>query len=64
MRESVRTAAEKARLEYEMAAAARQLELQRLQYQKMAENDAAVKAQRHDLRHQLTVLREMNARGD
>ncbi|HBS60944.1 MAG TPA: hypothetical protein DEA44_16985 [Firmicutes bacterium] len=64
VRESVRTAAEKARLEYEMAAAARQLELQRLQYQKMAENDAAVKAQRHDLRHQLTVLREMNARGD
>lgn len=64
VRESVYTAAEKTRLEYEMTAIGRQLELQRLQYRKMAENDAAVKAQRHDLRHQLTVIAELNERGN
>lgn len=65
VRESMRSATEeKARLTYEMAATARQLELQRLQYQKMAENDGLVKAQRHDLRHHLTVLRELSGQGD
>ncbi len=60
VRESQRTVAERSRLEYEMAATTRQLELQRLQYQKMGENNAAVKAQRHDLRHQLAVLRDLS----
>lgn len=65
VRESVRIATEeKARLTYEMAATTRQLELQRLQYQKMAEHDGLVKAQRHDLRHHLTVLRELSEQGD
>lgn len=33
-------------------------DLQRLQFQKIAENDALIKSQRHDLHHQLTVLQE------
>lgn len=60
VRESLTTAAEKTRLEYEMAALGRQLELQRLQYRSMAEHDDRIKAQRHDLRHQLTVLRTLS----
>lgn len=61
VRESMRNAAERARLEYEMTAMERQLSLQRLQYQKMAENEEAAKAQRHDLRHQLVVLLSMTS---
>lgn len=61
VRQSMHTAAEKNRLEYEMAAMGRQLALQRLQYQKLAENDELIKVQRHDLRHQLTVLRSLTA---
>ncbi len=61
MRDSLHTAAEKTRLEYEMAGMERQLSLQRLQYQTLAENDELVKAQRHDLRHQLAVLRSLSA---
>ena len=64
MRDSLQTAAEKKRLEYQMEAVNRQLALQRMQFQKIAENDALVKAQRHDLRHQMTVLREMYAQND
>lgn len=64
MRDSLQTAAEKKRLEYQMEAVNRQLALQRMQFQKIAENDALVKAQRHDLRHQLTVLRELYEQND
>lgn len=61
MRDSLKMAAEKTRLEYEMAGMERQLSLQRQQYQKLAEHDELIKAQRHDLRHQLTVLRSLSA---
>lgn len=64
MRDSLQTAAEKKRLEYQMEAVNRQLALQRMQFQKIAENDALIKAQRHDLRHQLTVLRELYEQND
>lgn len=64
MRQTIFTAAEKRRLEYEMVAINRQLDLQRIQYKKLAESDALVKSQSHDLRHQLAVLRELNAHGD
>lgn len=64
MRDSLQTAADKKRLEYQMEAVNRQLALQRMQFQKIAENDALVKAQRHDLRHQLTVLRELYEQND
>ena len=64
IRQSIYAAAEKKRLEYEVAAVNHQLELQRIQYRKMADHDEAVKAQRHDLRHQLAVIRGLNARKD
>lgn len=64
MRDSLQTAAEKERLEYQMELVNRQLALQRVQFQKIAENDALIKAQRHDLRHQLTVMRELYQQND
>ncbi len=60
VRQAIGTAAEKRRLEYEMTAMERQLALQRLQYQQLMESDELVKAQRHDLRHQLAVLRSLS----
>lgn len=59
VRESIQTAAKKKQLEKKMETVAKQLELQRLQYLKIREKDAMVKAQRHDLRHQLAVLRDL-----
>lgn len=64
IKETVLTAAEKSRLEFEMSTLGKQLELQQNQYLKMAEDDSTVKAQRHDLRHQLTVLRDLNKQKD
>ncbi len=64
VRESMRNAAEKTRLEYEMAGMERQLSLQRIQYQRIAENDERVKAQYHDLRHHLAVLQSLNEQDD
>ena len=61
IRDSLQTAAEKERLELKVKAIDNQLALQRAQFQKIAENDASVKAQHHDLRHQFTVLRRLNA---
>ena len=61
VQQSMRTAAENIRLEYEMSSMERQLTLQRLQYQKLAEQDEMVKAQRHDLRHHIAVLRSLIA---
>lgn len=61
VQQSMRTAAENIRLEYEMTAMERQLDLQRLQYQKLAEQDEMIKNQRHDLRHQIAVLRSLTA---
>ncbi len=59
VRQSLRTMVEKSQLEYRMAAATHQLELQRTQYEKIAKNEEAIKAQRHDLRHHLAVLRNL-----
>lgn len=61
VQQSMNTATENIRLEYEMSAMEQQLDLQRLQYQKLAEQDEMVKAQRHDLRHQIAVLRSLTA---
>lgn len=61
VRESMLIAAEKNRLEYEMSAMEQHLSLQRMQYQKIAEDNELVKLQRHDLRHQLAVLRGLTA---
>ena len=54
--ESLRSVAEKQRLEYEMAGIKKQLSLQRLQYQKMAEDEEKLKKERHDFHHHLAVL--------
>ncbi len=62
--DSLKIAAEKERLEYQLGEVNHQLELQRIQYKRIAENDAMVKAQRHDLRHQLTVLRVLFEQND
>lgn len=64
VRESLHIAAEKKQLEYKMEAVNHQLALQRLEFQRIAENDALIKAQRHDLRHQLTVLKVFYDRND
>ena len=60
VRESLYTAAEKKRLEYEMTWMEQQLSLQRLQYQKMAEDEEQLKNLRHDLHHHLAVVRSLN----
>ena len=64
IKEAVQAANEKKLLEYEVAATGLQLELQRQQYQRLAENDAAVKRQSHDLRHQFAVLKHLNSEND
>ena len=64
IRESVFTKAEKERLEYEMSATAILLDLQRQQYAKISETQAAVKAQRHDIRHQLAVISGILNKGE
>lgn len=55
---------EKERLEHQLQVINHQIEIQRMQYQRIADNDAMVKAQRHDLRHQLTVLRVLYGQED
>lgn len=64
IKEAVQAANEKKLLEYEVAATGLQLELQRQQYQRLAEDDATVKRQSHDLRHQLAVLKHLNSEND
>ncbi|NLZ69871.1 MAG: GHKL domain-containing protein [Clostridiaceae bacterium] len=64
MQDSLRTATEKEQLAFQMKAVNQQLALQRIQFQKIAESDVAVKSQRHDLRHHLTVLRELYEQND
>ena len=64
MQDSMRTAAEKEQLAFQMKAVSQQLTLQRIQFQKIAESDAEVKSQRHDLRHHLAVLRELHEQND
>lgn len=52
------TEAEKARLEVEVNSMGQLLELQRAQYMALAESTEQAKAARHDLRHQLAVMRK------
>ncbi|MDI9497693.1 MAG: GHKL domain-containing protein [Bacillota bacterium] len=64
VRDSLRTAQENERLEYQIRAMNLQQALQRQQFQKIAENEAQVEAQRHDLRHHLAVLWELYEQDD
>jgi len=57
VRRSFNAIAEKARLEYQVEAIERQLEMQRQQYAKITEHNDAIKAQRHDLRHHIAAIK-------
>lgn len=57
-------AAEKARLHAEITAAGRMMDLQREQYRRIIEDEEKGKAARHDLRHQLAVIRRYALEGD
>lgn len=54
----------KMRLEFEVSLMERQLDAQKLQYQTLTANAEAVKEQRHDLRHQLTVIKHYSDLGE
>lgn len=64
IKESLRIKAEKIRLEFEIALMERQLDVQKMQYLMLTKNAEAVKAQRHDLRHQLAVIKGYNDLGN
>jgi len=57
VQESIQTALENKRLEYEMWNMEKQLSLQRTQYQKIAEDQDRFKKERHDFRQHLAVLK-------
>lgn len=64
MRNALHDAEEKIRLELEMSAMNRQLDIQREQYKTIAQNAESLKAQHHDLRHQLAVIKGYSISGD
>ena len=57
VRRSFNALAEKARLEYQVEAIERQLDMQRQQYAKITEHNHAIKTQRHDLRHHIAAIK-------
>lgn len=57
-------AADKARLDAEITAAGRMMDLQRDQYRRLIEDGEKSKAARHDLRHQLAVIQRYLRDGD
>ncbi|MEG1958220.1 MAG: ATP-binding protein, partial [Lachnospiraceae bacterium] len=57
VRDALKLRSEKQQLEFEVNLMETQVAEQKKHHQLMLENAAAVKAQRHDLRHQLAVLR-------
>lgn len=58
------TTAKKARLESEITLREHQLDMQRAQYTRLMENAEVVKSMRHDLRHQLSVIKRYSNSGD
>lgn len=64
MRSALRDAESKIRLEHEISAMNRQLDIQREQYTAIAKNFESLKAQRHDLRHHLSVIKGYSISGD
>lgn len=52
------------KLENDIKMMERQIELQRKQYLTLAKNSEEIKLQRHDLRHQLTVIKQFNNNGE
>ncbi|NMA18340.1 MAG: GHKL domain-containing protein [Clostridiaceae bacterium] len=64
VQDSMKIVAEKEHLEHQVQEINHQLEIQRMHYQRIADNEAMIKAQRHDLRHQLTVLKVLYGQND
>ena len=51
-------------LEFDLLLAARQTEVQRTQYEILTEHEKTLREQRHDLRHQLIVLKSYSEQGE
>ena len=64
VRESLHLRSEEQRLRYEMELMEYRMEESKKQQVLLLENQETVRAQRHDLRHQLTVLRSFGESGD
>jgi signal transduction histidine kinase len=62
IRDALRLRGEEQKLKYEMELMEYRMEEQKKHQQLLMENQAAVKAQRHDLRHQLATLRGLSER--
>lgn len=60
---SFRIQAENRQLSYELSLMEAQIRAQKERYEILREADAAIKTQRHDLKHQLTVIRSYNENG-
>ena len=60
IRDALRLRGEEQRLKYQMELMEYRMEEQKKHQQLLLENQAAVKAQRHDLRHQLAVIRSLS----
>ena len=64
IQKSLKTQEEKKQLEFDLLMAERQTEVQRTQYAILTEHEQLLRQQRHDLRHQLIVLKSYNEQGD
>ena len=64
VRQALILRAEKHRLEFEFGLMEKQIESQRKHQAMLLENAELLKAQRHDLRHQLAVIQNLNERGN
>lgn len=64
VRDAMNLRAEKQQLEFEVSLMEAQVAQQKKHHQLLLENAAAIKAQRHDLRHQLAVLRSYSEDAD
>lgn len=64
IRDSILLKGEKHQLKYEVALMQIQVESQKKHHSLLLENAEAIKVKRHDLRHQLAVIRGLNISGD
>lgn len=64
VRDALRVARQKQQLDFEVSLMETQMTEQKKQYVLFLENAQTVKAQRHDLRHQLAVIRNYSEEGD
>ena len=62
--ESINMRIEKKQLEFDLRLTERQTEVQRRQYAILTEHERILREQRHDLRHQLIVLKSYSLQGD